>query len=238
MLKSSGVLRMEIVETQIYRGANLWAPLPAIRFLLDIGELEERPTNTIPGFYEQLTTTLPGLVEHRCSVGRRGGFFERVKEGTWMGHVLEHSALELQTLAGQDVGFGKARSARDAAGNVRHGVYHVVFEYAQEDVGLAAGRLAKRLLEHFIWPERDPAFDFREELGGLIRLAERKAYGPSTRALVEEARRRDIPVQRLDEDYSLVQLGHGKHQRRLWASVTSRTGDIAVDIAANKDLTN
>jgi len=109
---------MEIVETQVYRGANVWAPLPAVRFLLDIGELEERPTNTIPGFYDKLTSTLPGLVEHRCSVGRRGGFFERVKEGTWMGHVLEHSALELQTLAGQDVGFGKARSARDAAGNV------------------------------------------------------------------------------------------------------------------------
>src|SRR3954447_24038999 len=229
---------MAILETQIYRGANYWAPMQAIRFLLDIGELEERPTNLIPGFYDKLTTTLPTMFEHRCSVGHPGGFFERVAEGTWMGHVLEHSALELQALAGQEVGYGKARSARDPDGSIRHGIYHVIFEYAQEDVGLAAGKLAKRLLEWFIWPERDPAFVYQHELEGLIRLAERKAHGPSTGALVEEAKRRDIPVQRLDEDYSLVQLGHGKYQRRLWASVTSRTGDIAVGIAANKDLTN
>src|SRR5690349_15704993 len=116
---------MEILETQIYRGANLWAPVQAIRLLLDLGELEERPTNTIPGFYEWLTTTLPGLIEHRCSVGRRGGFFERVKDGTWMGHVLEHTTLELQTLAGQNVGYGKARTAYDPAGEPRRGIYHV-----------------------------------------------------------------------------------------------------------------
>ncbi|HEY8599602.1 MAG TPA: cyanophycin synthetase, partial [Thermomicrobiales bacterium] len=229
---------MEILETQIYRGANLWAPVPAIRFLLDIGELEERPTNTLPGFYEQLTTTLPGMIEHRCSVGRRGGFFERVKDGTWMGHVLEHTALELQTLAGQHIGYGKARTAYDPQGEPRHGIYHVVFEYEQEEVGLAAGHLAKRLLESFIWPERDPDFDYRDELHRLIRLAERKAYGPSTRALVEEAKRRDIPIQRLDENRSLVQLGHGMYQRRIWATVTSATGDVAVDIAANKELTS
>jgi len=229
---------MEILETQIYRGANLWAPVQAIQFLLDIGELEECPTNAIPGFYEQLTTTLPTMVTHRCSVGRRGGFFERVREGTWMGHVLEHTALELQTLAGQDIGYGKARTAYDPDGEPRHGIYHVVFEYEQEDVGLTAGHLAKRLLESFIWPERDPAFAYQEELHRLIRLAERKAYGPSTRALVEEARRRDIPVQRLDPDRSLVQLGHGTYQRRIWATVASTTGDIAVDIAANKELTS
>ena len=229
---------MQILETQIYRGANYWAPMQAIRFLLDIGELEERPTNTIPGFYEKLTTTLPTMVEHRCSVGRRGGFFERVKDGTWMGHVLEHSALELQTLAGQEIGYGKARTARTPDGEARYGIYHVVFEYEQEDVGLAAGHFAKRLLESFIWPERDPDFDFHTEMEGLIRLAERLAYGPSTRALVEEAKRRDIPVQRLVENRSLVQLGHGKYQQRIWATVTSKGSDIAVDIASNKELTN
>ncbi len=229
---------MKILETQIYRGANYWAPMPAIRFLLDIGELEERPTNTIPGFYEFLTSTLPTMVEHRCSVGRRGGFFERVKDGTWMGHVMEHTALELQTLAGQEIGYGKARTARTPDGEPRYGIYHVVFEYEQEDVGLAAGHLAKRLLEAFIWPDRDPDFDFAHELEGLIRLAERVAYGPSTRALVEEAKRRDIPVQRLDENRSLVQLGHGKYQQRIWATVTSKGSDIAVDIASNKELTN
>ena len=230
-------MSMTVLETQIYRGANYWAPMQAIRFLLDIGELEERPTNLIPGFYEKLTTTLPTMYEHRCSVGHAGGFFERVRDGTWMGHVLEHTTLEVQTLAGQDVGYGKARTARTAAGEARHGIYHVVFEYEHEDVGLAAAQLAQRLLESFIWPERDPDFGFPTELEAVIRLAERVAYGPSTRALVDEARRRDIPTLRLDPDRALVQLGHGKYQRRIWATVASTTGDIAVDIAANKDLT-
>ena len=229
---------MTILETQIYRGANYWAPMQAIRFLLDIGELEERPTNLIPGFYEKLTTTLPTMYEHRCSVGHAGGFFERVLEGTWMGHVLEHTTLELQTLAGQEIGYGKARSARDPEGQIRYGIYHVVFEYEQEDVGLAAGKLAQRLLEWFIWPERDPEFVYQHELEGLIRLAERRAFGPSTRALVEEARRREIPVLRLDDRRSLVQLGHGMYQERIWATVTSKGSDIAVDIASNKELTN
>ena len=229
---------MKILETQIYRGANYWAPMPAIRFLLDINELEERPTNLIPGFYEKLTTTLPTMYDHRCSVGHKGGFFERVKDGTWMGHVLEHTTLELQTLAGQDIGYGKARTARTPDGEPRYGIYHVVFEYEQEDVGLAAGHLAQRLLESFIWPERDPEFNFQHEMEGLIRLAEERAFGPSTRALVDEARRRDIPIQRLDENRSLVQLGHGKYQQRIWATVTSKGSDIAVDIASNKELTN
>ncbi len=229
---------MTILETQIYRGANYWAPMQAIRFLLDIGELEERPTNTIPGFYEKLTTTLPTMYDHRCSIGHAGGFFERVKDGTWMGHVLEHTALELQTLAGQEIGYGKARTARDEHGAARYGIYHVVFEYEQEDVGLAAGRLAQRLLESFIWPERDPDFAYKQGLEELIRLAERLAYGPSTRALVEEAKRRDIPVQRLDDRRSLVQLGHGIYQQRIWATVTSKGSDIAVDIASDKELTN
>src|SRR5919202_452361 len=210
---------MTILETQIYRGANYWAPMQAIRFLLDIGELEERPTNLIPGFYDKLTTTLPTMFEHRCSVGRPGGFFERVQEGPWMGHVLEHTALELQTLAGQEVGYGKARSARNPDDSIRYGIYHVIFEYEQEDVGLAAGKLAKRLLEWFIWPERDPEFAYRRELEGLIRLA-------------EQARRREIPVLRLDDHRSLVQLGHGMYQQRIWATVTSKSSDIAVDIAA------
>ena len=229
---------MTILETQIYRGANYWAPMPVIRFLLDIGELEERPTNVIPNFYENLTSTIPTMYDHRCSVGKRGGFFERVKEGTWMGHVLEHTSIELQNLAGQDVGYGKARSARDEHDEIRYGIYNVVFEYEQEDVGLAAGQLAKRLLESWIWPERDPDFEFKRELEELIRLAERLAYGPSTRALVEEAKGRDIPVQRLDDRRSLVQLGHGIYQQRIWATVTSKGSDIAVDIASNKELTN
>ncbi len=231
-------MSMRILETQVYRGANYWAPMPVIRFLLDIGELEERPTNLIPGFYEKLTTTLPAMYEHRCSVGKPGGFFQRVREGTWMGHVLEHTTLALQGLAGQEVGYGKARSAKGPGGAPRQGVYHVVFEYEQEDVGIAAGLLGKRLLESFIWPERDPEFDFERELEELIRLAERLAYGPSTRALVEEAERRDIPVQRLDERRSLVQLGHGVYQQRIWATLTSRGSNIAVEIASNKELTS
>ncbi len=130
---------LDIRETTVYRGPNVWARMPAIRLLLDIGELEDRPTNRIPGFYEKLTELLPSLYDHGCSIGRPGGFLQRMREGTWMGHVVEHVALELQNLAGAEVTRGKTR------GTGERGVYHVVFEYAQEDVGLAAGELARRL---------------------------------------------------------------------------------------------
>src|SRR5680860_1143551 len=216
----------------IYRGPNIWARLPVIRAVTDIGELEARPTNKIPGFYESLTELIPSLYEHTCSVGKPGGFLQRMREGTWMGHVLEHVALELQKLAAAEVGRGKTR------GTGEKGVYNVVFGYEQEDVGLAALDLATRTLNQLIYGT-EPDFDFQTELEDkVIRLAERLAYGPSTGAIVSEAMRRQIPVIRLDPKRSLVQLGHGQHQQRIWATVTSQTSNIAVDTAANKELTN
>ncbi|HEV2127012.1 MAG TPA: cyanophycin synthetase [Thermomicrobiales bacterium] len=222
---------MEIRKTTVYRGPNVWARMPAIQYVLDLGELEDRPSNKIPGFYEQLTELMPSLYEHRCSVGRPGGFLQRLREGTWMGHVLEHVALEIQNLSGADVGRGKTRSTTEK------GVYNVIFQYDQEDVGLAAGKMALRLLNNLVY-DKPEDFDFEAELEQVIRLAERLAYGPSTGSIVQEAQRRGIPVLRLDPRRSLVQLGHGKYQKRIWATVTSETANIAVDIASNKELTN
>lgn len=223
---------LTIRQTSVYRGPNIWARLPVIHLVVDIGELEDRPSNKIPGFYEQLTELIPSLYDHNCSVGRPGGFLQRLREGTWMGHVLEHIALELQNLSGAEVVRGKTR------GTGERGVYNVVYQYEQEDVGRAAGELGLRLLNHLVHGA-EPEFDFVHELEErVIRVAERLAYGPSTGAIVSEAERRGIPILRLDPRRSLVQLGHGQYQRRVWATVTSETANIAVDIASNKELTN
>ncbi len=223
---------IEFRDHTVYRGPNIWARMPSLRFTVDIGELEERPTNKIPGFYERITELIPSLYDHQCSVGKPGGFLQRMREGTWMGHVLEHLALEMQNLAGGEVVRGKTRSTKEK------GVYNVVFEYGQEDVGIAAAELARRLLNHIIYGS-EPDFDFQSELEStVIRTAERLAYGPSTGAIVSEAERRNIPVIRLDPRRSLVQLGHGIYQKRIWATVTSATSNIAVDTASNKELTN
>jgi cyanophycin synthetase len=223
---------IEIRGTKIYRGPNVWARTPVIHMSLDIGELENRPTNAIPGFYERLTELVPSLYDHECSLGHPGGFLERLREGTLAGHVVEHIALELQNLAGLEVTRGKTR------GTVEPGIYDVVYAYTQEDVGLAAGKLAVRLANHLIHGA-EPEFDFVRELEeGIIRLAEQFAYGPSTAAIVAAAEREGIPVLRLHPARSLVQLGHGCHQQRIWATVTSATSDIADAIASDKDLTN
>lgn len=223
---------IEFRDHTVYRGPNIWARMPSLRFTVDIGELEDRPTNKIPGFYERITELIPSLYEHGCSVGKPGGFLQRMREGTWMGHVLEHLALEMQNLAGAEIGRGKTRSTKEK------GVYNVIFEYEQEDVGIAAAELARRLLNHLIYKD-EPEFDFQSELERtVIRTAERLAYGPSTGSIVSEAERRNIPVIRLDPRRSLVQLGHGVHQKRIWATVTSETSNIAVDTASNKELTN
>src|SRR5829696_8724225 len=223
---------IEIRRTRIYRGPKIWTRMPAILLEVDIGDLEDRPTNKIPGFYEALIELLPGLYEHSCSVGKPGGFLQRLHKGTWMGHVLEHVALDLQNQAGAEVTRGKTREAGE------RGVYNVVYAYAQEDVGIAAGLLAAGLLNHLIY-QSEPDFNFVEKLEEkVIRVTERLAYGPSTGAIVAEAERRGIPVLRLDPRRSLVQLGHGCHQRRIWATVTSRSSQIAKTIASDKELTN
>ena len=222
-----GTLR--ILETHVYRGPNYWSYRPAIRLLVDLGVLEEWPSNKIEGFNDALLDFLPGLAQHHCSLGRAGGLVERLRQGTWLGHVAEHVALQLQREAGTEVGRGKTRSAGAP------GRYHVVYSYADETVGVAAGKLAVRLVNHLVEPDRE--WDFRFGLEELIRLAERAAFGPSTQAILDEAAMRDIPFIRLDEQ-SLVQLGHGVHQRRIRATMTSGTSAIGVDIASDKKLTN
>jgi cyanophycin synthetase len=220
---------LRIVETRVYRGPNYWSYDPAIKMIVDLGILEEYPSNTIPGFVEGLLDLMPAVGLHSCSIGRSGGFEKRLRDGTWLGHVAEHVALQLQRDAGTEVGRGKTRGAGQP------GRYHVVFSYAEESVGLAAGRLAVRIVNHLV--EVDPTFDFRIEFEKLVLLAERAAFGPSTQALLDEAALRDIPWIRLN-DQSLVQLGHGIYQKRMRATMTSQTSSLAVDIASDKKLTN
>ncbi|HEX7171342.1 MAG TPA: cyanophycin synthetase [Candidatus Limnocylindria bacterium] len=220
---------LTIVETRVYRGPNYWNYDPAIKLIVDLGVLEHFPSNTIPGFVTALLEMLPGVGQHTCGTGRVGGFTDRLKEGTWVGHVAEHIALQLQREAGTEVGRGKTRSTGEP------GRYHVVYSYAEESVGLVAGRLAVRLVNHLV--EAEDGFDFAAELEQLILLAERAAFGPSTQAILDEAGLRDIPSIRLN-DQSLVQLGHGIHQQRIRATMTSKTGSLGVDIASDKKLTN
>jgi len=220
---------LRILEMRVYRGPNYWSYEPAVRMLVDLGSLEAFPSNTIPGFNEALTELLPGLADHHCSLGRRGGFLGRLRDGTWAGHVAEHVALELQRETGAEIRRGKTRSADEP------GRYNVIYGYQEEAVAAEAGKLAVRLVNHLVRAER--GFDYRASLEALIRLAQRSAFGPSTQALVDEALARDIPYIRLNE-YSLVQLGQGVHQKRIRATMTSTTPSIAVDIASDKKLTN
>ena len=223
---------LRILETRILRGPNYWAREPVVRMLVDLGSLEEFPSNKIPGFTEALVELLPSLEDHACSLGRRGGFITRLREGTWAGHIAEHIALELQNLAGTDVRHGKTRTIGE------YGRYNVIYEYREENVGIEAGKIAVALVNHLVAPTDDRvAIDFMAELERLIRLAERSAFGPSTQAILDEAASRDIPYIRLDR-HSLVQLGLGVHQQRIRATMTSKTSGIAVDIASDKSLTN
>jgi cyanophycin synthetase len=240
---------MKILQTQVYRGANLWAPAPVIRLSLEIRGFEGRSTNQVPGFYKKLATTLR-LLEHQCSPGNGASFLERVREGTSWGHVAQHTVLELQNIARQKLDFGKTCLATDPEDETTT-TCQVVFQYEQPDIGIAAGQFAIRLLESLLQPERQHNFDFASELTGFLRLAASLSYGPSTRALVAEAKRRNIPVQRLDDSRervqlgrgtralrSLLQFGYGKYQRRVWAPYISTESHLAADIALNKDLTN
>ncbi|MFL5749164.1 MAG: cyanophycin synthetase [Chloroflexota bacterium] len=223
---------LRILETRILRGPNYWAREPVVRMVVDLGVLEEFPSDRIPGFNDALIGLLPSLEDHACSLGRRGGFISRLKEGTWAGHIAEHIALELQNLAGTDVRHGKTRATGEP------GRYNVIYEFREESVGLEAGQIAVALVNHLVAPtDPDHQLDFMAELERLIRLAERQAFGPSTQAILDEAASRDIPYIRLDR-HSLVQLGQGVHQQRIRATMTSRTSGIAVDIASDKSLTN
>jgi cyanophycin synthetase len=231
---------MRILERNVFVGPSLYAHFPVIRLELDLGELEQWPTARLgPDFVDGLVAALPGLAEHGCSYREPGGFVRRMREGdgTWLGHVLEHVAIELQNVAGEDVTFGKTR------GTGKPGVYSVVYEYVQKEEGIAAGELALALLSSLL-PEAlrtrklVPAdFDWPTARDEFIRYAQRRALGPSTASLVKAAEDRNIPWLRLNGQ-SLVQLGHGKYQQRIQATVTGRTPHIAVELASDKEETN
>jgi cyanophycin synthetase len=209
------------------RGPNIWTYRPVIEVWLDLGELEECPSDNLPGFTDRLVALLPGLVEHRCGVGERGGFIERLRGGTWAGHILEHVVLELQNLAGMRTGFGKTRSTGE------HGVYKMAFRTRDGVVGRAALEAGRTLLMSAI---NNTPFDLGASVALLKELVDDHCLGPSTAHIVEAATERRIPFIRLN-DGNLVQLGHGAAQRRIWTAETDRTGAIAESIASDKDLT-
>jgi cyanophycin synthetase len=220
---------MEILDIKVMKGPNYWSARRhnLIVMLLDLQELEERPTNKIDGFLERLEALLPTMYSHRCSEGVEGGFFSRVKEGTWMGHVIEHIALEIQSLAGMEVGFGRTRSSD------KNGVYHVVFSYYEAKAGTYAAKASVKIAEALI---AGTEYDLEADIQQLRELREEERLGPSTGSIVEEAERRKIPWIRLNK-HSLVQLGYGKNQQRIQATVASTTSSIGVELACDKEDT-
>ncbi len=220
---------MKIIEIKVMRGPNFWSinRKKLIVMKLDIEGLEELPTNKIDGFDKRIEQLMPSLFTHRCSEGKEGGLFSRIQEGTWMGHVIEHIALELQSLAGMECGYGRTRST----GTV--GVYHVVFSYMEEAVGIYAAKVAVKIAEALIANE---PYDIDNDIRHMRELRESVRFGPSTGSIVDEAIARDIPFIRINGE-SLVQLGYGKNQVRFRATMTDRTSSIAVDLASNKDET-
>jgi len=220
---------MKIVEIKVLRGPNFWSNFrkKLIVMKLDLEHLEELPTNKINGFSERIEAMFPSMKSHRCSKTYEGGFFERVKEGTWMGHVIEHIALEIQTLSGMNCGFGRTR------GTGQHGVYNVVFSYMEERVGRFAATASVEIAEALI---SNTAYDLEGAINEMRRMREQERFGPSTASIVDEAISRDIPYIRLNNE-SFVQLGYGKNQVRFRATMTDKTSSIAVDLASNKDET-
>ena len=220
---------MKIREINAMRGPNYWSIRRhrLIVMVLDLEEMEEMPSNKIDGFADRIREMFPTMYSHRCSEGCEGGFFMRVDEGTWMGHVIEHIALEIQTLADMDTGFGRTR------GYGEKGVYNVVFSYIEESVGRYAAKAAVRICEALIAAE---PYDLEDDIQRMRELRESERLGPSTGSIVLEAQSRGIPWIRLNK-YSLVQLGYGANQKRIQATVTSETSSIGVELACDKEDT-
>lgn len=220
---------MKIDKIQVLRGPNIWSirRKKLIQMRLDLEEMEEFPTNKIEGFRERIEQLIPSLITHRCSEGYEGGFFHRIEMGTWMGHVIEHIALEIQTLAGMNTGFGRTRETKTP------GVYNVVFNYIEENAGVYAAEQSVKIAQCLIDNEE---YDINACILRLKEIRENERLGPSTGSIVDEAVARNIPWIRLGKN-SLVQLGYGINQQRFQATITGKTSSIAVDIACNKELT-
>ena len=220
---------MKILKIQALQGPNIWSisRKKLIQMRLDLEELEELPTNKIEGFRERIELLIPSLITHRCSEGCHGGFFMRIDKGTWMGHVIEHIALEIQTLAGMDVGYGRTRETKTK------GVYNVVFNYIEEKVGVFAAEASVNIAQALI---DNVPYDLQRDIQNMREIREKVRLGPSTGSIVDEAKARDIPWIRLGTN-SLIQLGYGINQMRFQATITCKTSNIAVDIACNKEQT-
>lgn len=218
---------MKIVEIRALRGANYYSRYPVIYMQVDLGELEEKPSDTIPGFKERIENILPTLIDHRCSLGHRGGFFERLDRGTWAGHIAEHVVLELQCLAKMEVGFGKTYSTDE------YGIYNVIYRYRDEEAGIEAGKYAVEIVNRLFKKQEtkiQPIIDKLKE------IRENNLLGPSTQSIVSEAKKRGIPEIRLNKE-SYVQLGFGIRQRRIQATIIDSTSAIGVEIADDKRWT-
>jgi cyanophycin synthetase len=218
---------IRVLERLALMGPNLYAHRPCIKWKIDLGPLEDKPSSAIPNFASRLKEMIPTLVEHRCSEGVRGGFFSRLDDGTWFGHVMEHIALELQSLIGVRVGFGRTRGAGAT------GVYNVVYECDERSTGILAGEIALELIEALVAQQPYP---LQEKIEQLRDTWDRNALGPTTRSIVDAAAKRGIPYMRLD-DWSLVQLGYGARAKKIQASIASTTSHIGVEIAGDKDTT-
>ncbi len=218
---------IEIINVITLRGPNIWTYRPVLEAWVDIGALEDCPSNTIPGFYERLSAWLPGLIEHRCGIGERGGFLQRLREGTWPGHILEHVMIELQNLAGMQTGFGKARSTST------RGVYKVVVRARDERISRSALYAARDLVMAAI---EDRPYDVGATVAQLHDMVDRLCLGPSTGCIVDAAGERSIPFFRLNEG-NLVQFGYGARQRRIWTAETDQTSAIAESLSSDKELT-
>lgn len=220
---------MKLLDIRALRGPNYWSnwrhQLMVMR--VDLEEMEHSPSNTVPGFPERLQNLIPSLYEHRCSRGYEGGFLERVREGTWMGHIMEHIALEIQILAGMQCGFGRC------TWDGEEGIYNVIFFYEEERAGFYAAEAAFRIVQTMIANE---SYDLDKDIQALREIREEERFGPSTASIIDEAKKRNIPILRLNR-YSLVQLGWGVHQQRIQATVTGRTSSIGLEIAYDKEET-
>jgi cyanophycin synthetase len=223
---------MKILKTQTLRGPNYWSirRQKLIQMRLDLEDVAEKPSNLISGFYEGLVKVLPSLIEHFCSKDHRGGFLERVQEGTYMGHIIEHIALELQELAGMPVGFGRTRETATP------GVYNVVFEYVYEEAGRYAGRAAVRLCNSLITTGGYASEELAQDLADLKDLRANSALGPSTETIIKEADARQIPWMLLSAR-AMVQLGYGANQQRIQATLSNKTGILGVELACDKEGT-
>jgi len=218
---------MRILSLQLLPGANIYSHQPVLRVRLDLEELVDTPSNCLPQFNERLVEMLPGLKEHHCCRGYPGGFLERLQEGTYLAHIFEHVALELECRAGYDVSFGKARSTDS------DGIYDVIIGYMNAAVARQAVYKAEGLLEALI---HHRAYNMEEAVGMIRQAGEKTKLGPSTEAIFEAATRRGIPVTRIGEE-DLLALGYGRHQQKVWATITSQTSALAVDLASDKELT-